>query len=125
MSTWTDRELQTVDRVDELRISSARADGTVTRPVTIWAVHVGDQVYARSVHGRSARWFTSTRATGAGHVSIGGIEKDVTFTEVSDPTEQDAISLAYRVKYDRYAQAIVDSTLTADALAATIKAVPR
>jgi hypothetical protein len=28
MSGWTDRELQTIDRVDELRISSARADGT-------------------------------------------------------------------------------------------------
>lgn len=125
MSSWTDRELQTVDHVDELRISSARADGTATRPVTIWAVRVSDQVYVRSVHGRSAGWFTSTRVTGAGHVSIGGIEKDVTFTEVSDPIEQDAISRAYRDKYSGYAQAIVDSTLTPDALAATVKTAPR
>ena len=125
MSIWTDRELQAVERADELRISSVRADGTATRPVTIWAVRVGDQVYVRSVRGRGAGWFTSTRATETGHVSIGGIEKDVAFTEVSDPAEQDAVSQAYQVKYRRYAQAIVDSTLTPDALAATIKATPR
>jgi hypothetical protein len=125
MSHWTDRELQTIDHTDELRISSSRRDGTVTRPVTIWAVRVGDQVYVRSVHGRSAGWFTSTQATGTGHVSIGGIEKDVTFAEVSSSAEQSAISQAYRVKYGRYAQAIVGSTLTPDALAATIEATPR
>ncbi len=38
MSTWTFPELQTIDRVDELRISSTRADGTTSRPVTIWTV---------------------------------------------------------------------------------------
>jgi hypothetical protein len=32
MSTWTDRELKTIDHADELRISSSRADGTATRP---------------------------------------------------------------------------------------------
>ena len=125
MSPWTDRGLQTIDHADELRISSSRADGTVTRPVTIWAVRVGDQVYVRSVRGRGAGWFTSTQATGTGHVSIGGIERDVTFAEVSSPAEQGAISHAYQVKYGRYARAIVDSTLTPDALAATIKATPR
>lgn len=88
-------------------------------------MRVGDQVYVRSVHGRSTGWFSSTQTTGTGHVSIGGMEKDVTFAGVSDPAEQDAISQAYQVKYGRYAQAIVDSTLTSGALAATIKATPR
>jgi hypothetical protein len=79
----------------------------------------------RSVRGRDAGWFTSTQAAGTGHVSIGGIEKDVTFAEVSSPADQDAISHAYQVKYNRYAKSIVDSILTPGALAATIKATPR
>ena len=125
MSTWTDDELQIVDTVDELRVSSARPDGTTTRPVTIWAVRVGDRVYLRSVHGRGAGWFKGTQATGTGHVSIGGLEKDVAFARVSDEATQEAISDAYRSKYRRYAANILDSTLTADALSATIEAVPR
>lgn len=125
MSEWSEAELRAVDTVDELRISSVRADGTTTRPVIIWAVRVGDRVYMRSVHGRGAGWFKGTRAAGIGHISIGGVEQDVTFTEVADPTEQEAISRAYRAKYGRYAQSIIDSTLTPDALAATITATPR
>ncbi len=125
MSTWTDHELDTFDRVDELRISSVRTDGTATRPVIIWAVRVGDRVYMRSVRGRGSGWFKGTQATATGHVSIGGVAKDVTFAEVSDPAEQDAISQAFRAKYGRYATSIVDATLTPDALAATITALPR
>jgi hypothetical protein len=125
MSQWSDAQLRTVDAIDELRISSIRADGTTTRPVIIWAVRVGERVYMRSVHGRGAGWFRGTQATGTGHVSIGGVEQDVTFTEIADEAVQKAISQAYRVKYGRYAKSIVDSTLAPDALAATIAADPR
>ncbi|AYG03457.1 DUF2255 family protein [Gryllotalpicola protaetiae] len=125
MSTWAEAELEVFDDVDELRVSSVRADGTTTRPVIIWAVRVGDHVYLRSVHGRGAGWFKGTRTTGIGHISIGNIERDVTFTEVTDAAAQEAISDAYRSKYRRYAKNIVDSTGTADALSATLEAIPR
>ncbi|OZB85839.1 DUF2255 family protein [Microbacterium sp. 13-71-7] len=125
MSTWTDAELTTVDAVDELYVASVRPDGTMTRPVTIWAVRVDDRVYLRSVHGRGANWFKATRASGLGHVSIGGVERDVIFTEITDDAEQAQISQAYQAKYGRYAKSIVDSTRTPDALAATLLAIPR
>lgn len=125
MSSWSEQDLAIIDSVDELSVSSVRADGAITRPVVIWAVRVGDRVYLRSVRGRGSGWFTGTRATGTGHVSIGGVEQDVTFTEVTDEAEQAAISLAYRAKYGRYAKNIVDSILTPDAVAATLAADPR
>jgi hypothetical protein len=125
MSIWTETELALAARVDELRISSVRADGTATRPITVWAVRVGDRIYMRSVHGRDAGWFKATRATGTGHISIGGLEHDVTFTEITDPAELEAISQAYKVKYGRYAKNIVASTFAPDAVAATIAADPR
>lgn len=126
MSSWNDEELETVDRVDELSISSVRDDGSLSSPVVIWAVRVGDQVYVRSVRGRASGWFTATRATGTGRISIGDIEKDVAFAPVpAGAEEQEAISEAYRTKYRRYAKDIVDSTLTPDALAATLAVVPR
>ncbi|MFN2107909.1 MAG: DUF2255 family protein [Candidatus Promineifilaceae bacterium] len=34
---------------EELRIASLRSDGTLRKPVIIWVVRVGDDLYVRSV----------------------------------------------------------------------------
>ena len=46
-----------------------------------------------------------------GHVSAGGVARDVTFEDAGDDT-LDEIDEAYRTKYDRYGPRIVGSTLT-------------
>jgi hypothetical protein len=46
MASWSATELSTVETTDELRISSSRGDGSRTRPVTIWAVSVGDSAFS-------------------------------------------------------------------------------
>ena len=58
-------------------------------------------------------------------IGSGGVDKDVTFTEESDPNINEQIDAAYRTKYRRYAASIVNSTLTPEARSATIKLVPR
>ena len=49
--TWTSDELTTIDTTDELEIAPQRRDGTLRKPLPIWAVRVGDNVYVRAAYG--------------------------------------------------------------------------
>ncbi len=125
MTTWTSDELTKIETAEELQIASLRRDGTLRKLVTIWVVRVGDDLYVRSVNGRSGAWFRGTQARHEGRIRAGGVDKDVTFVEESGPAVNDQIDAAYRAKYRRYAGSIVNSILTPAARSATIRLAPR
>ncbi len=126
MTTWTSDELTKIGTAEELEIASLRRDGTLRKPRTIWVVRVGDDLYVRSVYGRTSDWFRGVQTRHEGHIQAGGVDKDVTFVEVAADHEiNDPIDAAYRTKYRRYAANIVNSVLTPEARSATIKLVPR
>ena len=124
MTTWTSDELNKVGTAEELEIASLRGDGTLRKPVTIWVVRIGDDLYVRSVNGRTSAWFRGVQARHEGRIWAGGIEKEVTFVEETDPGINDKIDAAYRTKYSRYPQ-YVAPMVTPEVRAATIKLVPR
>jgi hypothetical protein len=124
MTAWTSEELTTIGAADELELASLRRDGTLRKPVTIWVVRHGDDLYVRSVNGRTAAWFRGTQARHEGRIWAGGVEKDVTFVE-ADHDVDDAVDAAYRTKYRRYDARYVDPMVAPAARAATIKFVPR
>ena len=124
MTAWTRDELSKIGSAEELEIASLRLDGTLRAPVTIWVVRHGDDLYVRSVNGRSGAWFSGTQVRHEGHIQAGGVDKDVTFVD-ADPNFNDQIDAAYRSKYRRYAASIIGSILSAEARSATIKLVPR
>lgn len=123
--TWTRDELNKIGADEELRIAPLRRDGTLRKPVTIWVVRLGDDLYVRSVNGRAAAWFRGTQARNEGHIRAGGVDKDVTFVEEINANLNDQIDAAYRTKYRRYSTGIIGSIVTPDARSATIKLVPR
>ena len=126
MTTWTSDELTKIGTAEELEITSLRRDGPLRKPRTIWVVRAGDDLYVRSVHGRTSDWFRGVQTRHEGHIQAGGVDKDVTFVEVDANHEiNDPIDAAYRTKYRRYAANIVNSVLTPEARSATIKLVPR
>ena len=125
MTTWTSEELNRIGKAEELQIASLRRDDTMRKPVTIWVVRVGDDLYVRSVNGRTSGWFRGVQTRHEGHIRAGGVDKDVTFVEEADDSVNEQIDNAYRTKYRRYAASIVNTTLTPEARAATIKLVPR
>jgi hypothetical protein len=124
MTTWTSDELNKIGKVEELQIASLRRDGTLRKPVTIWVVRLGEDLYIRSINGRSSAWFRGTQVRHEGHIQAGGVDKDVTFVE-ADPRFNEQIDTAYRTKYRRYAASIISTIVTPEALSATIKLVPR
>jgi hypothetical protein len=123
MATWTSDELGKIEAAEVLQIASRRRDGTLRNPVTIWVVRHGDDLYVRSVNGRVASWFRGAQVRHEGHISAGGVDKDVTFVD-ADQGINDQLDAAYRAKYRRYAARIVDSIVSPEARAAAIKLVP-
>ncbi len=124
MTMWTSDELNKIGTAEELEIASLRRDGTLRNPVTIWVIRHGDDLYVRSVNGRTAAWFRGTQVRHEGHIQAGGVDKDVTFVD-ADPDLNDQIDAAYRTKYRRYAASIIRSIVSPEARSATIKLVPR
>jgi hypothetical protein len=122
MGTWTSQELEAIGSADELEIAPVKDDGTQRKPVTIWTVRHGDDVYVRSVNGRTSVWFRGAQARHEAHINAGGVDKDVALVETDASDEIDA---AYREKYRRYAANIVDSIVTPGARAATLRLEPR
>ncbi len=124
MTTWTSDELDRIGGAEELEIASLRRDGTLRKPVTIWVVRLGDDLYVRSGYGRTAAWFRGTQVRHEGRIEAGGIEKDVTFAD-ADPAVEDQIDAGYRNKYRRHGAQYVDPMIAPEARSTTIKLVPR
>jgi hypothetical protein len=123
MSTWTSDELDRIGGAEELEIAPVRRDGTLRKPVTIWVIRHGDDLYVRSVYGRGSSWFRGVQVRREGHIQAGGVEKDVLLVETDDMNDE--IDAAYRAKYQRYAESIVGPIVSPEARAATLKLVPR
>ncbi len=121
---WTSEELNKVGNAEELRIATLRRDGTLRKPVIIWVVRVGDDLYVRCVNGREGAWFRGVLTRHEGRIWAGGVEKDVGFVEESDPDINAKIDEAYLNKYSRYPQWVAPM-VTPKVRAATIKLVSR
>jgi hypothetical protein len=124
MTRWTTDQLDKIGRAEEVHIASVRRDGKLRKPVTVWVVRHGDDLYVRSVGGRNGHWFRGVQETHEGRIRAGGVQQDATFVEVDDEMH-DEIDAAYRAKYRRYAGNVLNSVLTPEARAATLKLVPR
>jgi hypothetical protein len=123
MAAWTSEELNKIAAAEELELASARRDGTLRKPVTMWVVRYGDDLYVRSVNGRGSSWFRGAQTRHEAHIRAGGVDKDVLLVKTDDLNDE--IDAAYRAKYHRYAESIVATIVSPEARAATLKLVPR
>lgn len=120
---WSSDELSAIGAARELELQPARPDGTRRKPVTIWVVRQGDELYVRSWRGPGSGWFRGVQANHEGHIRAGGVERDVTFIDIADEGVNAAIDVRYRAKYgdSRY----VTPMVTEPARSTTVKLVPR
>ena len=123
MADWNPTELEQIARTPEIEVSSLREDGALTKPVTIWAVRVGDELYVRSVRGDAGGWYRAAGRRHEGRIEAGDVAVDVAFEDAPHHLDTE-IDDAYKEKYG-YPSGPVDS-MTADAArATTIRVVPR
>jgi hypothetical protein len=124
MTAWTSDELTKIGTAEELKLASMRRDDTLRKPVIMWVVRHGDRLYVRSVNGPTGVWFRGTQTRRRGRIRAGGVDKDVTFVFDTDDNVNDQIDAAYREKYRRYPDSIVNTVLTPAARSSTIELVP-
>ena len=122
MTAWDPSELDRIDVTEELQVAPTRRDGTLRPATPIWVVRVGDDLYVRSWRGQDGAWFRAARANRRGHISAGGVERDVAFVDVEGDLN-DAVDDAYRAKYERY-ESYVGPMVAPQARATTLKLVP-
>jgi hypothetical protein len=123
MGAWTSDELAKIGNAEELEIAVRRRDDSLRKPVTIWVVRHGDDLYVRSWRGPTGRWFRSAQQTHEGHIRAGGVDMDVAFEDAAN-TVNDAVDVAYHTKYRHYAT-YVPPMISPDARATTLRLVPR
>jgi hypothetical protein len=124
MTAWTGDELKRIGAAHELEVTTLRSDGRPRKPVTIWVVRDGDDLYVRSYLGSGAAWFRAAQARPEGRIQAGGIDKDVLFVD-ADRHLNDQIDGAYRTKYTPIAPSYVEPMVSHQARATTFKLVPR
>lgn len=123
MPDWNPTELTQIAAAPEIEICSLREDGALTRPVTIWAVQVDGELYARSVRGAAGGWYRAAGRRHEGRLEAGDAAHDVTFEEAPHHLDEE-IDAAYKQKYG-YPSDPVDSIISEDAKATTTRLVPR
>jgi hypothetical protein len=122
---WSNEELATIAREDEIELASARADGSLRSPAVIWMARVGDDIFVRSAHGTGNRWFVRARDSGAGTIRAGDVTRRARFEDVSATADHSAIDAAYHAKYDgRYPAQYVTPVTDARSHAATLRVLP-
>lgn len=123
MVAWNPTELERIASEREIEISSLRDDGALTKPVTIWAVRVEDDIYVRSVRGDAGDWFVAAEQRHEGRIEADSTAVDVAFEDLPHHLDEE-IDEAYKVKYG-YPSGPVDSITTDAARATTIRVIPR
>jgi hypothetical protein len=124
MATWTNEELDRIGNAEELQLTSPRDDRGLRPYVTMWVVRAGDDIYVRSAGGPDRPWYRRAKASGAGRIRAGGLEREVTFAEATADA-QASIDAAYHAKYDRYGSTTVGHVTGPDAQPVTIRFVPK
>jgi hypothetical protein len=123
MTTWNPTELGAIGAAGEIEISSLREDGSLTKPVTIWAVRVGEELYVRSVRGDAGGWYRAAERRHEGRIEADATARDVAYEDAAHHLDEE-IDAAYKEKYG-YPSSSVDSITTDAAKATTTRVVPR
>jgi hypothetical protein len=92
---WTTSDLSEIAAQEEIRISSERPGGGLTRSTPIWVVRVGHDLYVRSGFGTKGAWYRHATQAQA-HVRTAEADYKVGLAGESDSALIAAVDNAYR-----------------------------
>ncbi|HWV25556.1 MAG TPA: DUF2255 family protein [Thermomicrobiales bacterium] len=124
MAMWTEDELDTIGEAAEIQIVTYREDGSPRKPVPIWVVRVGNDLFIRSVRGRFGGWYQGARENTDGDIIVDGTAHDVTF-EPADSGLTATIDDAYHTKYHAKSPTHVAPIVAPSAAETTLRLVPK
>jgi hypothetical protein len=81
------RGLSRLDYSSLAPAKSTTAAATVSS-VTVWVVRHGEDLYVRSVNGRTSSCFRGAQVRHEAHIEAGGVDKDVPLIETGDMDDE-------------------------------------
>jgi hypothetical protein len=122
--TFDAETLRLLEETKEVRIETRRDGDSPEHRTIIWVVVVEGEVFVRSVRGRRGRWYReiSSNPEGALHVEDDLIP--VRAASVTEGATVDAISAAFRSKYQQSSPASTEAMLRPETLPTTLKLSP-
>jgi hypothetical protein len=120
MANFDEDTLRALRDVREVRIRTGRHPDTA---VAIWVVVAGDEVFVRSVRGKSGRWYRDLAAGGWATLEFARCRLDVQAVPATDAAAVARASTEYLRKYELspYAQTMVKP----ESLSTTLRLEPR
>jgi hypothetical protein len=116
--------LKLLDDTEEVRIETRRDGDSPEHRTIIWVVVVEGEVFVRSVRGPKGRWYReiSSNPEGALHVEEDRIP--VRAAPATDEATVDAVSAAFRSKYQQSSPASTEAMVRTETLPTTLKLAP-
>ncbi len=99
-SSFGPETLNLLDETEEVYIETSHDADAPEHRTIVWAVVVGSEVFVRSVRGRKGRWYQRISAHPVGALLVGDTRVSVHATPATDGETVDAVSAAFRSKYE-------------------------
>lgn len=100
MGQFNAAELAAIGQAEEVRVETARQDGTPRRTIT-WIMVDGSNVYLRSVRGEQGVWYRALTSNARGRLLVDDQAWPIRVAAVTDPDEIERVSAAVRRKYEQ------------------------
>ena len=116
--------LSLLDETEEVLIETRRAADSPEHRTIVWVVIVEDEVFVRSVRGRKGRWYRELSDNPEGALHAGERRIPVRATPTTDHATVEAVSEAYRSKYEEPWPGPTAAMVRPDVLPTTLKLSP-
>ena len=116
--------LRLLDEPREVRIETRRDADSPEQRTIIWVVVVEGQVFVRSVRGAKGRWYREISSNPEGALHVQDDRISVQATPVTEEAMVDAVSAAFRSKYQQSSPASTEAMVRPEILSTTLKLSP-
>lgn len=116
--------LRLLDDTGEVRIETRRDADAPEHRTIVWVVVVDGEVFVRSVRGPKGRWFREIRGYPEGALHVGDRRIPVRAAPVTGEPTVNAVSEAYRSKYEERWPGPTAAMVRPDALPTTLRLEP-
>jgi hypothetical protein len=113
-----------LDETEEVRIETRRSEGAPEHRTIIWVVVTGGEVFVRSVRGPKGRWYQEISSHPDGALHVEDTRIPVRAAPATAGATVDAVSAAFRSKYQQSSPASTEAMLRPETLPTTLKLSP-
>jgi hypothetical protein len=116
--------LRLLDETKEVRIETRRDGDSPEHRTIIWVVVVEGEVFVRSVRGQRGRWYREISANPEGALHVQDDRIPVQAAPATEEARVDAVSAAFRSKYQQSSPASTEAMVRPETLPTTLKLSP-